>query len=258
MTTAYVGLGSNMGDPVGNISRAVDAIAHLPETHVETVSHAYESAPAFVQDQPNFVNAVVEVTTDLTADTLLDLLMQVETDMGRVRDLENGPRTIDLDILVFGDEEWESERLTVPHPGVRDRDFVLTPLLEIAPRLKLPDGTLLQRSSASVGEVVADLGEVPDFGIEHNQPVDADDWVAVFTSEAVNSISGFDASLQLRAEALSQEGIPFAYDPFEPGAEMDPFGMPQPFSLLVPEEFAERAAALLGALDTAPVLDSDE
>lgn len=257
MTTAYVGLGSNMGDRLANISKAVDAMAHLPETHVETVSNAYESAPAFVEDQPKFANAVVEVTTGLTADALLDLLLQIENDMGRVREQDKGPRVIDLDLLLFGDEEWDSERLTIPHPGVRDRDFVLTPLLQIAPRLKLPDGTLLQGSSARVGDVLGDLGEVPDMGIEHNQPVDADEWEVVFTSQAVNSINGFDASLQIRAEALEQEGIPFAYDPYEPGTDMDPFGMPQPFSLLVPEEFAEQAKALMNALDTAPIVDSD-
>lgn len=257
MTTAYVGLGSNLGDRVGNISLAVDAIAHLPETHVETVSHAYESAPAFVEDQPTFANAVAEVTTGLTADAFLDLLLEIEDRMGRVRDVDKGPRVIDLDLLLFGDEEWESERLVLPHPGVRDRDFVLTPLLDIAPRLKLPDGTRLRSLRPNYGEVIGNLGAVPDFGVEHNQPVDADDWESVFTSEAVNSLSGFDAAMQMRAEALEQEGIPFAYDPYEPGADMDPFGMPQPFSLLVPAEYAQRAQALLAALETAPVVDSD-
>lgn len=257
MTTAYVGLGSNMGDRLDNIARAVDAIAHLPQTHVETISHAYETKPAFVEDQPDFANAVVEIDTSLTADALLELLLGIESDMGRVRDVNNGPRVIDLDLLLFGDEEWQSERLTLPHPGIAERDFVLTPLLEIAPRTKLPDGTLLQRSNARFGDVLRDLGEVPDAGLDHNQPVDADEWVAVHTSEAVNSISGFDAAMQLRAEALEQEGIPFAYDPYEPGTDMDPFGMPQPFSLLVPQEYAERASRLLEALANAPVVEPE-
>lgn len=258
MTTAYVAIGSNLGDRLGNVSRAVDAVAHLPETHVETVSHAYESKAAFVEDQPDFVNAVIEVTTRAQAEDFLGMLMDVESQMGRVREADKGPRVIDLDLLLFGDEEWQTDDLTVPHPGIRDRDFVLRPLLEIAPRTKLPDGTLLQPSDARFGDVIEDLGEVPDFGVEHNQPVDADEWVAVSTSEAVDSISGFDASLQARAAALGQEGIPYAWDPFEPGTDMDPFGMPQPFSLLVPVEYEDRARALLAQFDTAPLAEDVE
>lgn len=258
MTTAYVAIGSNLGDRLENVSRAVDAVAHLPETHVETISHAYESKAAFVEDQPDFVNAVIEVTTGTQADDFLGMLMDIESRMGRVRETDKGPRVIDLDLLLFGDEEWDTDDLKVPHPGIRDRDFVLRPLLEIAPRTKLPDGTLLQPTDARFGDVLRDLGEVPDFGIEHNQPVDADEWVAVSTSEAVDSIAGFDASLQARAAALKQEGIPYAWDPFEPGTDMDPFGMPQPVSLLVPVDFEEKARALLAEFDRAPLAEDLE
>ncbi len=85
-TTAFIGLGSNIGDRLGNVSAAVDAIAHLPETHVENVSSAYESAAAYNEEQPNFINAVVEVSTGLAADALLEYLLELETKMGRTRE----------------------------------------------------------------------------------------------------------------------------------------------------------------------------
>lgn len=258
MTTAYIGLGSNLGDRMDNIARAVDALAHLPETRVEKVSRAYESVPAFVANQPDFVNAVAEVDTTLPADALLERMLEIEREMGRVRGIDKGPRPIDLDLLLYGDEEWASDRLTLPHPGIRDRDFVLTPLLEIAPRTKLPDGTRLHRSDAVHGDVLRDLGPLPDVGVEHNHPITATDWVVVAESISVDAIAGFDAMLQVKAEALEQDSIPYAYDPYAPGADMDVFGMSQPFKLRVPAEYADRARQLLDAIEAAPVSDDLE
>lgn len=252
MVTAFVALGSNMGDRLTNLSVAVDALAHLPETHVRDVSHAYESAPAYDLNQPNFINAVAQVETQLEADALLAFLLDIEDRMGRVRTVPNGPRVIDLDLLLFGDEERTSATLTLPHPGIAQRDFVVTPLLEIAPRTKLPDGTMLRRSDATEGIVLRDHGKVPDAGESHNMPIDDVAWVVVAASEwAQDAVSGFDASLELYRQVLEAEQIPYAFEPFEPGVDMDPFGLPLSFKLLVPEGYAERAQSLIAEVEAA-------
>jgi 2-amino-4-hydroxy-6-hydroxymethyldihydropteridine diphosphokinase len=253
MVTAYIALGSNLGDRLDNLSRAVDAVAHLPETHVEKVSHAYESVPAYAEDQPHYLNAVIEVSTGLEADALLAFLLDLEADMGRVRQEANGPRTIDLDLLLYGDEERTSPELTLPHPGITERDFVITPLLEIAPRTKLPDGTPLRRSEATVGTVVRDHGAVPDAGAKHNMPIEDVEWVVISESEWIkDAVSGFDAKLQLERQVLNAENIPYAFEPFEPGMDMDPFGMSLSFKLLVPQAYAQQASELLAAVHAAP------
>lgn len=252
MTTVFIGIGSNEGDRLGNLARAVDRIAGLDRTHVEEVSHAYESAPAYYDEQDNFINAVVEITTGLEPEPLLEYLQDIENDMGRVRSIDNGPRVIDLDLLLYGDEQIESETLTIPHPGIAERDFVVTPLLEIAPRTKLPDGTRLRRADATVGTVFRDLGRVPDAGAEHNMPIEATDWVVVAESEWANDVvAGWDSMLRLKREVLEQEAIPFAFEPHEPGLDMDPFGLQTTYRLLVPSRYAEQAGALLEAVEEA-------
>lgn len=252
MTTAFIGIGSNVGDRLGNLARAVDRIAGLDRTHVEEISHAYESAPAYYDEQDNFVNAVVEITTGLEPESLLGYLHDIENEMGRVRNIDNGPRVIDLDLLLYGDEQIENETLAVPHPGITERDFVLTPLLEIAPRTKLPDGTPLRRADATVGAVFRDLGRVPDAGAEHNMPITATEWVVVAESEwAHDVVAGWDSMLRLKREVLEQDGIPYAFEPHEPGLDMDPFGLQTTFRLLVPTEYAEQAGSLLEAVEDA-------
>lgn len=259
MITAYIGLGSNLGDRMANLSKAVEAISHLPETHVEEVSNAYETRPAYVEGQPHFLNAAVEVTTGLEADNLLAYLFDIEVDMGREREQDKGPRVIDLDLLLFGEEEWNSDEITVPHPGIAERDFVVTPLLEIAPRIKLPDGTHLRRSDATVGEVLRDLGPIPDIDAAHDVPIEPVDWVVVAESQTTaDRIVGFDASLQLKREVLAEEDIPVAWQPHEPGADIDPFGMAVIYRLLVPERDAERARELIAAVEAAPPLFPEE
>jgi len=253
MVTAYIALGSNLGDRLDNLSRAVDAIAHVPETHVDKVSHAYESVPAYAEDQPHYLNAAIEVSTGLEADALLAFLLDLEDQLGRVRETANGPRVIDLDLLLYADEERVSDELTLPHPGIAERDFVVTPLLEIAPRTKLPDGTPLRRSQASVGEVIRDHGPVPDAGAKHNMPIEDVEWEVVAESVwTKDAVSGFDAGLQFDRQVLETEGIPFAFEPFEPGMDMDPFGMSLSFKLLVPESHAQQARELLAAVHAAP------
>lgn len=257
MTTAYIGLGSNVGDRVSQLARAVDAIGHLPSTHVEAVSRAYETEPAYRDDQAPFVNAVVEVTTGLTPEDLMTELLTVEDSMGRERTIENGPRIIDLDLLLFGTEEIESADLVVPHPGIQERDFVVTPLLEVAPHAELPDGTHLRRSRARVGMVIRDLGRLPDAGLDHNVPVEPTEWVAVAQSEGPQTaLAGFDAALDFKREVLEEEGIPFAFEPFAPGTDVDMLGRPQVISLVVPVDFYDRAAALLEAVEDAETIES--
>lgn len=258
MTTAYIGLGSNLGDRMASLAQALQGISEIPSTHVESVSHAYESVPAYVEGQPCFLNAAVEISTAMTADALLEHLLALETAMGRVRDRDKGPRVIDLDLLLFGDEEWDSEFLTLPHPGIAERDFVLTPLLEIAPRTVLPDGTHLRRSDARVGDVLTDVGEIPDRVPGDDVGIEPVEWVEVAVSETTaDRVAAFDASLQLKAAALEQEGIPHAWEPHEPGADMDPFGLPVVFRLLVPAEEAEDAMSLLDAIEDAPIVMPD-
>ena len=171
MTTAYIALGSNIGDRLCNLGTAVSALSILPQTHVQAASHAYESLPAYLTDQPAFANAVLVVETGLDADQLLDYLLGIEDDMGRERVMDNGPRVIDLDLLLFGDEEISTDDLVVPHPRMLERDFVVTPLLEVAPHVRLPGGGRIHRDDVTVGAVTADLGLIPDLGEESNDPV---------------------------------------------------------------------------------------
>ena len=137
----YIGLGSNQGDSDALLNSAIEAINELDETRVLKPSSFYASSPMGPQDQPDFVNAVVLVETSLAPLTLLHALQEIENRHGRVRQGERwGPRTLDLDILIFGNQELQSEELTIPHYGMGDREFVLVPLFEIAPGMVMPDG----------------------------------------------------------------------------------------------------------------------
>lgn len=144
MITAYIAVGSNQGDPVAQARCAIDALQQLPNTKVTAVSSLYSSTPMGPQDQPDYINAVVEIKTQLEPLSLLDLTQDIELNQGRVRKDERwGPRTLDLDLILFGNTVLDSERLTIPHYGMKVREFVLYPLAEIAPSLTLPDGTEL-------------------------------------------------------------------------------------------------------------------
>lgn len=132
--TAYIGLGSNLDDPAGQLSSARSAIAAIPGVAELTMSSLYRSAPMGPAGQPDYVNAVMAVTTTLTAPDLLLELQRIESAQGRVRTGERwGPRTLDLDLLLYGQEQIDSDVLTVPHAGIAGREFVLYPLAEIAP-----------------------------------------------------------------------------------------------------------------------------
>lgn len=144
MIRAYIAIGSNLADPVAQANRAIAALKSLPNSELVAVSQLYSSTPMGPQNQPDYINAVAEIQTELTPLQLLDCTQTIELEQGRVRKEERwGPRTLDLDLLLYGNEVIESERLTIPHYGMKEREFVLYPLAEIAPNLTLPDGTRL-------------------------------------------------------------------------------------------------------------------
>ncbi|MGP8307545.1 2-amino-4-hydroxy-6-hydroxymethyldihydropteridine diphosphokinase [Vibrio sp. YIC-376] len=142
MITAYIAVGSNLAEPVSQAKQAIEALKALPESEFIKASELYSSTPMGPQNQPDYINAVVEIKTNLTPLQLLDCTQAIELEQGRVRKDERwGPRTLDLDIILYGNEVINSERLTIPHYGMKVREFVLYPLAEIAPSLQLPDGT---------------------------------------------------------------------------------------------------------------------
>jgi 2-amino-4-hydroxy-6-hydroxymethyldihydropteridine diphosphokinase len=138
MNLAYVALGANLGDPASTIRAAFGALANLPESRVVHCSSLYRTAPLGITEQPEFVNAVAALETTLAPEVLLDALLEVEQRFGRIRAEKNGPRTLDLDLLLYGDRLIDLPRLTLPHPRLHLRAFVLQPLAELAPDLRIP------------------------------------------------------------------------------------------------------------------------
>lgn len=139
MTRAYVGFGANLGDREGTLRAAVDALAAEDGIEVVAVSTLRDTEPVGVGEQPRFLNGVVALDTTLSARDLLDRLLEIELRFGRVRVAEeHGPRTLDLDLLLYGDDEIDAPGLTVPHPRLHERRFVLEPLAEVAPGLVIP------------------------------------------------------------------------------------------------------------------------
>lgn len=138
MTRAYIGIGSNLDEPQRHVQRAFEELARLPRTRLTARSSLYRSAPLAYAEQPDFLNAVAELETALAATQLLAALQALEAGHGRERTFRNAPRTLDLDLLLFGDAEIGEPRLTVPHPRMHERAFVLRPLLEIAPEISIP------------------------------------------------------------------------------------------------------------------------
>ncbi|HDR2889610.1 TPA: 2-amino-4-hydroxy-6-hydroxymethyldihydropteridine diphosphokinase [Enterobacter asburiae] len=145
MTLAYIAIGSNLASPLEQVNAAVQALGEIPESRIVAVSSFYRTPPLGPQDQPDYLNAAVVLETALTAETLLDNTQRIELQQGRVRKAERwGPRTLDLDIMLFGHEVIRTERLTIPHYDMKNRGFMLWPLFEIAPDLIFPDGISLK------------------------------------------------------------------------------------------------------------------
>ena len=160
MTRVYIGIGSNLQQPIQQVHQALQALARLPATQLIAHSRLYRSAPMGPHAQPDYINAVAALETELPAIELLHLLHAIEQAQGRIRDDRRwGPRTLDLDILLFGDECITQSELHVPHPGLCERNFVLYPLTEIAPELVIP----------GLGALSGLLAQCPAIGLE---PVD--------------------------------------------------------------------------------------
>ena len=135
---AAIALGSNLEDPEAQVRRGFDEIAALPETRLLARSSLHRTAPVGYRDQPDFVNACALVETSLAPRALLDGLLAIERRHGRVREIPNGPRTLDLDIILYGDRVIHEPGLTVPHPRAHERAFVLEPLVEVWPDAVIP------------------------------------------------------------------------------------------------------------------------
>ncbi|MEX9252870.1 2-amino-4-hydroxy-6-hydroxymethyldihydropteridine diphosphokinase [Pseudenterobacter timonensis] len=145
MTLAYIAIGSNLASPLEQVNAAVQALGEIPQSRVIAVSAYYRTPPLGPQDQPDYLNAAVALETALDAETLLNHTQRIELQQGRVRKAERwGPRTLDLDIMLFGDYTIQTDRLTVPHYDMKNRGFMLWPLFEIAPQLTFPDGESLK------------------------------------------------------------------------------------------------------------------
>lgn len=139
----FIGMGSNLNNPIDQIQQAITELNDLTDSTMGMVSSLYRSAPMGPQDQPDFINAVAELFTKLRPEELLDKLQLIEQHHRRVRQRHWGERTLDLDILLYGEQQLKTERLTVPHAGLTERNFVLFPLAEIAPELIIPPATTL-------------------------------------------------------------------------------------------------------------------
>ena len=138
MSRAYVGLGANLGEPRRQVLAALEDLGNIPDTRVTARSSLYRSAPVGYAHQPDFVNAVAMLDTELRPAELLAALRQIELRYGRQRSFPNAPRTLDLDLLLYGDEQIDTPALTVPHPRMHERAFVLAPLLELDPAAVIP------------------------------------------------------------------------------------------------------------------------
>jgi 2-amino-4-hydroxy-6-hydroxymethyldihydropteridine diphosphokinase len=152
LRTGYLGLGSNVGDRESHLRAAIELLRGRG-VEIDAVSSTYETEPVGeVLDQPDFLNAAIRIRTELEPEALLDVCKEVEVERGRVLDaLRHSPRPLDVDLLLLGELEMSTDRLTLPHPEVTSRRFVLTPLLELDPELALPDGASLSDALASLG-----------------------------------------------------------------------------------------------------------
>ena len=137
-TAVFIALGANLGDPAAQVERAIEELAQLPETRLSARSALYLSVAVGYAEQPDFVNAVAALTTRLPPRELLEALLDIETRHGRRLDFKNAPRTLDLDLLLYGDLVLHEPGLTLPHPRMSERTFVLQPLAEIAPHHPIP------------------------------------------------------------------------------------------------------------------------
>ena len=140
MENVFIGLGSNLDNPLSQLQTAINILQESKNISLSKLSSFYQSEPMGPQDQPEYINAVVEIETTLSPEKLLDVLQEIENKQGRVRETRWGARTLDLDILLYGKNKINSERLTIPHSGIRERNFVLYPLRDLVdPDFEIPN-----------------------------------------------------------------------------------------------------------------------
>lgn len=163
VTRAYVGLGSNLGDRIASLAAAARALDALDGVTVAGVSGVYESEPWGGIEQPPYANAVAALDVGMSASSLLAASQRIERELGRLPGVRCGPRPIDIDLLLFGMERIATPDLVVPHPRLLEREFVVTPLLELAPGVALPGGEPITSERAVEGRIVGPLGPVPGF-----------------------------------------------------------------------------------------------
>ncbi|ABO48705.1 2-amino-4-hydroxy-6-hydroxymethyldihydropteridine pyrophosphokinase [Desulforamulus reducens MI-1] len=152
MTVAYIGLGSNMGDKKAYIQSALKKLDHYTGIHLLRVASLYESAPWGYLEQDWFVNTVAEVETTLSPEKILQVLFDIERSLNRTRDIHWGPRTVDLDLLLYGSQTICFPHLQVPHPRMHERAFVLVPLAELCPNMILTQGTVMELAEKTLAE----------------------------------------------------------------------------------------------------------
>tara|TARA_B100000953_G_scaffold299831_1_gene301312 strand:- start:486 stop:965 length:480 start_codon:yes stop_codon:yes gene_type:complete len=152
MTIAFIGLGSNIKLPKQQIKSAIKSIEGIALTQVLKVSSLYKSKPIGPQNQNDYINAVAKIDTDLMPLELLECMQDIENQQGRIRKEHWGPRTLDLDILMFGEEIIKDDKLTIPHAEIENRSFVLAPLAEIAPNCLIPDKGMARDLLAIIGQ----------------------------------------------------------------------------------------------------------
>lgn len=158
MKNVYLGLGSNLGDRSVHLAEALRQLNGSPLIEVSAVSSVYETEPVGVKEQPPFLNLVVSASTTLSPHELLDRCLDIERSLGRIRRERWGPRTIDIDMLLYGDIAADDERLVLPHPRMAERGFVVIPLAEIAPDLQIAGSSALELASRFGGIGVKKIG----------------------------------------------------------------------------------------------------
>lgn len=166
MAIAYLGLGSNIGDRIANLQDAVRLVGRLDKVRISKASSVYETEPVGYIDQPNFLNCVIEIDTDLSPKELLKQTNEVEIKLKRKRSIRWGPRTIDIDILLFDEINVDEPDLEIPHPRICERAFVIEPLLELSPNIEIKGFGKLEECKKNVADqkikklAVADIGDI--------------------------------------------------------------------------------------------------
>ena len=168
MSIAYIALGANLGQPVVQVQNAIHLLHTLPQTQLVNASSLYRTAPWGYLDQPDFINAVAAVDTSLTVDELFIALIELEQSFGRTRPFKNAPRTLDLDLLLYDDLTIESPSLTLPHPRMTERPFVMIPLQEIAPDIVIAGQGKVQEICARLDHQYTVVDTQPNHSQRHH------------------------------------------------------------------------------------------